>query len=42
MGCFFYKLELDYPSKRICVSPDDGTLYSMASKGEIEIVEYRL
>lgn len=36
------KLVLDWPSTRICVSPDDGVLYSMANKGEIEIVKYLL
>ena len=36
------KLLLDYPSINICVSPDDEMLYSMADKGEIEIVQYIL
>ena len=36
------KLELDWPATRICVSPDDSVLYSLANKGETEIVQYLL
>lgn len=36
------KLLLDYPAAMICVSSDDKILYSMAEKGELEIVQYLL
>lgn len=36
------KLLLDHPAIMICVSPDDKVLYSLASKGELEIVQYPL
>lgn len=36
------KLWLDYPSVMICVSPDNKVLYSLADKGELEIVQYPL
>lgn len=36
------KFEMDYPLTNFCVSDDDGILYALADKGELELVEYAL
>lgn len=36
------KFELDFPATNFCVSDDDGYMYALVNKGEIEIVQYSL
>lgn len=41
-GKLMNKFELDYPLTNFCISDDDATLYALADKGEVELVQYSL